>query len=114
MGVATVLSTISGTLVVNQFGYRLQTVALRESHRNSLAGQKVCEERVGSAIELWGGNDITSQLGYVLHGVMHGCLTAANALPFKTALQGGDAPFQHCRRRVADTGITEAFRLKVE
>src|ERR1700722_465273 len=113
-GITHAFAEDSPRLLINQLRYCLRAIVLCEANRNSLAGQKVCEERVGGAIELRSRDDVTSQLGYVLYSIVDGRLTAANTLRVQAPLQSGDAPFQHRRGWVADTGVTEALCLQIK
>ena len=101
-------------LLVDQLFDRFWRIRLRESDTDSLAGQKVSEQRVGGAVELRSGDDVAPQLGYILHGVGNRRLTAGDAQRIEAALERGDAPLEHRGGRVADAGVAIALCLQIE
>ena len=144
IGVATVLSTISGTpcrcgdrgqrldvadvagriadalaehragLVVDQLLDRVGLIGFGEAHADALPRQNVREQRVGGAVELRHRNDVAAHLGEIEHGVIERRLPGAHAQRVDAAFQRGDAALEHVGGRIADAAIAEALGFEIE
>ena len=142
IGVATVLSTISGTpcrggdcgqrldvadiagriadalakdragLVVDQLLDRVGLIGFGEAHVDALARQNVREQRVGGAVELRHRNDVAAHLGEIEHRVIERRLAGAHAQRVEAAFERGDAALQHGGGRIADAAIADSRRLR--
>src|ERR1700733_5671201 len=72
------------------------------------------EQGVGGAVELRGGDDIATQLGYILDGISHRCLAAGNAHCVAASFEGRDPSLQHSSSWVTNPGISIAVHFQVE
>ena len=143
IGVATVLSTISGTpCCVRDFGQRLDVADIagriadafakdrrglvvdqlfdgrrpdrtRQSDLDALARQNVREQRVGRAVELRHRDDVAADLGEIEHRIVQRRLTGADAQRGDAAFKRGHAPLEHGGGRIADPGVAIALDFRL-
>ena len=144
IGVATVLSTISGTpclwasmrerfevadvagrishalakeragVVIDQLLHRLRMIALGKSNADPELRQDVREQRMRRAIELRDGNDVLAVARYVQHRVVQSGLPAADCERADAPFERSDAPFEYVASRIADSAVAIALDLEVE
>ncbi len=91
-----------------------RVVILGKTHLNPLLGQHMLKKRIRPAVEQRHRNDVIADFSQIQDRVVHGCGTGAQPQPANTALQGGNAFFQHIHRRVHDASINIARHREVK
>ena len=89
-------------------------VALGESNIDAESRQEVSKQRIGGAVELRHGDDVSSALGEIEHRVVQRGLPGGYAEGLHSAFERGDAPLEHFVGRIADAGIAVSLDLEIE
>ena len=84
---------------------RLKVIHVHNRVADALCGERVCDEVVGTAIEVVGCHDMVAILGNVLQCISDGCCTRCYSKACHTTFEGSHAVFKHALGGVGQTTI---------
>ena len=101
-------------VVINGRFQRLQIVVVHEAALDALVGQAVCEQVVGAAVQLTGGDDVAARRAQCLQRIGDGRHARSQRQRTDAALQGRHARLQHRIGGVHDARVDVAGHRQVE